>query len=84
MTGMTEFTVVGEDKLHCEGCEQRVGRALKRLGGVREVEASYQTQRVEVEYDPGQVGEGEIRERLELLGYRVEPRETVHGRVELL
>lgn len=74
MTGKTEFTVVGDDKLHCEGCEQRVGRALKRLGGVREVEASYRTQRVAVEYDPGQVGEGEIRERLELLGYEVEPR----------
>lgn len=73
MTDAIEYTVVGEEKLHCEGCEQRVGRALKRLGGVGEVEASYQTQRVEVEYDPGQVGEEQLRERLELLGYEVEP-----------
>lgn len=75
MTSITEFTVVGEEKLHCEGCEQRVDRALKRLDGVREVEASYQTQRVEVEYDPGQVGEEQLRERLGLLGYEVEPEE---------
>lgn len=73
MTDTIEYIVVGEEKLHCEGCEQRVGRALKRLGGVREVEASYQTQRVEVEYDSGQVGEEQLRERLELLGYEVEP-----------
>ncbi len=72
MASTIEYTVVGEDKLHCEGCEQCVDRALKRLGGVREVEASYQTQRVKVEYDPGQVGEKEIRERLDLLGYEVE------------
>lgn len=72
MADMIEYTVVGEDKLHCEGCEQRVGRALKRLDGVREVEASYRSQRIEVEYDPGQVGDEEIRERLDLLGYKVQ------------
>ncbi len=73
MTGTTKFTVIGEEKLHCEGCEQRVGRALKRLDGVREVEASYRTQRVEVEYDPGRIDQGQLRERLELLGYETEP-----------
>lgn len=71
MTDKIEFTVVGEEKLHCEGCEQRVDRALKRLDGVREVEASHRSQHIEVEYDPGQVDEEEIRERLDLLGYEV-------------
>lgn len=71
MADTIEYTVIGEDKLHCEGCEQRVGRALKRLDGVREVEANHRSQRIEVEYDPGQVGEEEIRERLDLLGYEV-------------
>lgn len=55
MTSTTQYTVVGDDKLHCEGCERRVGRALKRMGGIREVEASYRTQRVAVEYDPGRL-----------------------------
>lgn len=72
MTDKIEYTVIGEEKLHCEGCEQRVGRALKRLPGVREVDASHKNQRVEVEYDPGRVGEEQLRERMELLGYEVE------------
>lgn len=73
MTVTTEFTVVGEEKLHCEGCEQRVDRALRRLPGIREVQASHRSQRIEVGYDPDRVGEEQLRERLELLGYEVEP-----------
>ncbi|BBL80469.1 hypothetical protein RxyAA322_23230 [Rubrobacter xylanophilus] len=67
-----QFTVIGEEKLHCEGCEQRVGRALKRLDGVREVEADHTSQKIEVAYDSAELGEKEIRERLDLLGYEVE------------
>ncbi len=73
MMNTTDFTVVGEEKMHCEGCEQRVGRALKRLPGVREVQANHRSQHVGVEYDLGQVGEEEIRESLDLLGYEVAP-----------
>lgn len=72
MTNTAKYTVVGEEKLHCEGCEQRVGRALERLEGVRSVQASHGTQQVEVEYDPGRVDEGQLRDRLDLLGYEVE------------
>lgn len=72
MTNTTKYNVVGEEKLHCEGCEQRVGRALERLDDVRSVEASHESQRVEVEYDPGRVDEYQLRDRLDLLGYEVE------------
>lgn len=72
MTNTAKYTVVGEEKLHCEGCEQRVGRALERLDGVRSVEASHESQRVEVEYDPSRVDEEQLRDRLDLLGYEVE------------
>lgn len=71
MTTTAEFTVVGEEKIHCEGCEQRVDRALKRLAGVREVEANHQSQRVEVQFDPSRLGAGDLQQRLELLGYEV-------------
>lgn len=71
MTNTAEFTVVGEEKLHCEGCEQRVDRALKRLAGVREVEASHHSQRVVVEMEPTQVSPEQVQDRLELLGYEV-------------
>jgi copper chaperone len=66
-----EFTVTGEQEIHCEGCEQRIGRALRRLPGVLGVEASAQSQRIVVEMDPELVGLEEVRERLDLLGYEV-------------
>ncbi len=71
MANTTEFTVTGERKIHCEGCEQRIDRALRRLSGVEEVRASADDQRVEVTLDPERVEEGQVRERLELLGYEV-------------
>lgn len=72
MTNTAKYNVVGEEKLHCEACEQRVGRALERLEGVRSVEASHESQRVEVEYDPSRMDEDQLRDRLDLLGYQVE------------
>ncbi len=71
MTSSTEFTVIGEEKLHCEGCEQRVDRALKRLDGVREVRTSHRSQRIEVGYDLERISEVQLRERLESFGYEV-------------
>lgn len=71
MTSTTEFTVVGEQKIHCAGCEQRVGNALGRLPGVEGVEASARSQRVRVAIDRDRVGPEEVRDRLELLGYEV-------------
>ncbi len=71
MADTAEFVVTGEQKIHCEGCEQRIGRALRRLSGVRSVEASAESQRVVVEMDPEQIGPEQVRERLDLLGYGV-------------
>jgi copper chaperone CopZ len=41
------------------------------LPGVEEVQASAETQRVEVTIAPGQVSADEVRARLEQLGYQV-------------
>jgi copper chaperone CopZ len=71
MTTMMDFTVTGEQDIHCEGCEQRITRALKRLDGVETVEASAQNQHISVETDPEQTGSGQLRDRLDLLGYDV-------------
>jgi copper chaperone CopZ len=75
-TNTMEFTVTGEQEIHCEGCEQRIGNALERLDGVETVEASAQTQRVVVETDPAQTGPDQLRERFDLLGYEVTDKET--------
>jgi len=70
MANTTESTVTGEQKIHCEGCERRIDRALRRLPGILGVEASAESQRV-VEMDSERVSSEEVRERLDLLGYRV-------------
>lgn len=69
MTQTAEFTVTGEQTIHCEGCEQRIGRALGHLDGVESASASVEGQRVTVEFDPQKVGPADMRERLDLLGY---------------
>ncbi len=71
MTNTIDFTVTGEQKIHCEGCEQRIHRALRRLPGIQDVEASAETQRVAVTLDPDRVGPEQVRDRLDLLGYQV-------------
>lgn len=75
MTQTAEFTVTGEQKIHCEGCEERIGRALGRLPGVENAEASADSQRVVVEFDPERVGTEEVRQRLDFLGYEASHRE---------
>jgi copper chaperone len=75
-TSTMNFTVTGEQQIHCEGCEQRIGRALERLDGVQAVEASAQTQRIAVEADTAQTTPDQLRERLDLLGYEVTDEET--------
>ena len=73
MTNTTHaFTVVGEQKIHCEGCEQQVGRALRRLEGVRDVTASHKTQQVVVSFLPTQVHPEQVRAKLEQLGYEIQ------------
>jgi hypothetical protein len=53
VTTTTNITVTGEQKI---SCEQRIDRALRRLRGVRYVEANVESQRVVVTLDPTQVG----------------------------
>ena len=67
------FTVTGEQTIHCSGCEQRIGNALRRLPGIEEVRASYRTQQVQVTLDPARVGPEQVRAKLEQLGYAVTP-----------
>ena len=69
-TAVVQFEVVGEEKIHCEGCEARIANALARLPGVEEVQASAETQRVRVAIDPAQTSEKEVRARLAQIGYQ--------------
>lgn len=64
--------VIGDQKLHCESCEQRVVRVLKALEGIQQVRADASSQRIEVLFDPAKLEESVIVNRLDLLGYTTE------------
>jgi copper chaperone CopZ len=62
--------LIGEDKMYCAGCEQRVSNVLRRLPGVKAVEANAATQQVRVTIESSQVGAEQVRAKLEQLGYQ--------------
>ncbi len=65
------FTVTGEEKIYCAGCEQRIVNALRRLAGIQDVQASAQSQRVVVTLDVAQISPEQVRMKLKHLGYHV-------------
>jgi len=71
MARILDLTVTGEQKIHCAGCEERIGSALRRLPGITDVQASAENQKVVVTFDPGKVSADQVRAKLERLGYRV-------------
>lgn len=71
MTMLIAFKVIGDEKIHCSGCETRIGFALRRLPGVRDVRASAKSQGIAVTIDPEEVDPEQVRARLHELGYEV-------------
>ncbi len=69
MVVKVDFTVVGEEKMHCGGCETRVRFALSRLPGVQEVRADSKTQRIAVVINPSQVTPEDVQARLKVAGF---------------
>ncbi|WP_434782610.1 heavy-metal-associated domain-containing protein [Ferrovum myxofaciens] len=64
------FEVIGDQRLNCEKCEQRVARLLTPLQGVRQVRAQALDQRIEVLFDTVAVEAAVIAERLGEAGYQ--------------
>ena len=69
MLKSSTFAVIGEERLHCEACEQRVERLLKALKGVRQVRAHALNQRIEVLFDTAVLTDTAIAARLGEVGY---------------
>lgn len=73
MSVVVEYQVIGDERLHCAGCEARICSALLRLPGVRNVQASAQSQQISVSLDSTQVSPEQVHARLQRLGYQVAP-----------
>jgi Cu+-exporting ATPase len=60
---------VGDNAIHCAGCESRIELILKKQPGVLSVKADHKTQKVQVELNPEQTSEQLIRDKLAAIGY---------------
>ncbi|MGQ0648354.1 MAG: heavy-metal-associated domain-containing protein [Gemmatimonadaceae bacterium] len=72
MLKSTTFEVIGEHRLACEGCENRVARLLEALKGVERVRARASSQRIDVQFDPAMLDTMTITERLRSAGYETQ------------
>ncbi|MBD2568040.1 heavy metal translocating P-type ATPase [Anabaena lutea] len=63
-------TIIGG--MDCGSCAKTVEVGLQQIAGVLEVSVSFATQRAEISYDPQQVNETAIYNRIKALGYTVE------------
>jgi copper chaperone len=61
--------VIGDQKIVCDGCEQRIQKALKTVQGVDKARANARNQRIEVLLDASLVTPAAIAERIRQAGY---------------
>lgn len=76
------FEVIGDQRLGCESCEQRVEHLLKALQGVRQVRAQAHNQRIEVLFDTAVLEATVIAERLGEAGYETRVGSSTSGSVK--
>lgn len=72
--------VIGDLRLVCEGCEQRVERMLRALPGVDQVRARARNQRIEVLFDSAMLEPGAITEHLRNAGYETKVDDSAFDR----
>jgi copper chaperone CopZ len=57
----------------CGACEQRIEKALTRIGGVVRSAADHRAARVRVMFDPARTSASAVRSCIERAGYSVAP-----------
>ncbi len=71
MVQTLQLNVTGPQKIHCESCEERIVRALKRVPGINNVNANAKEQRISVSIDPDRTSPEQVQAKLRELGYEV-------------
>ncbi len=62
-------TTIKIEGMHCDGCAQRVRRALERESGVKAAAVSYEAGEARVEFDEGATTTDRLREVIQRTGY---------------
>jgi copper chaperone CopZ len=68
---MAENVTLQVEGMTCTGCEQRLGKALRRLEGVREATADHRTGEVRVRFDPAVTDRAALAAQVGTAGYAV-------------
>jgi copper chaperone CopZ len=68
---MNKLIIIVKD-MHCSNCAMTIEGIEDDLPGIIKISASYRRGIVEVEYDPQDTGEAEIRAAIEQLGYHLQ------------
>ena len=66
------YRVIGEQRMHCKGCESTVQYTLSQLSGVKTIRADHQAQTILIEVDGADIDREKIESELEWIGYNVE------------
>jgi heavy metal translocating P-type ATPase len=64
-----KLKVIGDQTIHCSGCERTIQMTLSRLPGVGQVDADHHTQLIEVGLDPNQSDKAELLSALADIGW---------------
>lgn len=68
---MAEDVSLQVEGMTCTGCEQRLGRALRRMDGVREATADHRSGQVRVRFDPAVTSLAALAAQIDIAGYSV-------------
>ncbi len=70
---MSEKTVILKVRgMHCEGCANNIGNALRAVGGVREANVNFGKKRATVAFDTEQVNQERLERAITDAGYEVQ------------
>ena len=72
MIASLKLKVIGEQTMHCAGCERTVEFTLLRLPGVHKVKADQKTQTIEISPASGAIDLEKVKAELDWIGYQVE------------
>ena len=64
--------VVGDNTMHCSGCERTVEFTISHMPGVEKVKADHKTQAIEFVLTSGETDLEKVKDSLEWIGYQVE------------
>ena len=56
----------------CTGCESTIKNSVKKVDGVKEVNADHKSQLVKASYDPAKTNPEKIKEAIVAAGYKIE------------